>query len=109
MAHIGVRTATHKLIHYWKQDAYELFDLTKDPTEQHNLLHSQSDSEKQEIAAKFSELKAELIRLQKEYNDEDLYADPATWPKGSADGPWDAYRQTGVRTVQQAVKDIGAE
>ena len=37
-AHYGVRTATHKLIYYWKKDAYELFDLTKDPTEQHNLL-----------------------------------------------------------------------
>lgn len=109
VAHLGVRTATHKLIHYWKQDAYELFDLTKDPTEQHNLLHSQSDSEKPEIAAKFSELKAELIRLQKEYNDDGLYADPATWPKSSADGPWDAYKPTGIRTVQQAVSDIGAE
>jgi hypothetical protein len=31
MAHLGVRTATHKLIHYWKKDAYELFDLTADP------------------------------------------------------------------------------
>jgi hypothetical protein len=37
VAHLGVRTATHKLIHYWKQDAYELFDLTADPTEQRNL------------------------------------------------------------------------
>jgi hypothetical protein len=34
----GVRTATHKLIHYWKQDAWELFDLVADPAEQHNLL-----------------------------------------------------------------------
>jgi len=31
VAHLGVRTATHKLIHYWKKDAYELFDLTADP------------------------------------------------------------------------------
>ncbi|NBS33211.1 MAG: DUF4976 domain-containing protein, partial [Planctomycetia bacterium] len=37
-AHYGVRTASHKLIHYWKKDAWELFDLTTDPTEQHNLL-----------------------------------------------------------------------
>ncbi len=28
-AHLGVRTATHKLIYYWKKDAYEMFDLTK--------------------------------------------------------------------------------
>jgi hypothetical protein len=30
-AHYGVRTATHKLIHYWKQGAWELFDLRSDP------------------------------------------------------------------------------
>ena len=60
-AHLGVRTATHKLIHYWKADAYELFDLTKDPTEQRNLLHSASDATKPEVAAKFAELKTELV------------------------------------------------
>jgi arylsulfatase A-like enzyme len=38
-AHLGVRTATHKLIHYWKKDAYEMFDLVQDPNEQRNLLH----------------------------------------------------------------------
>ena len=26
-AHYGVRTATHKLIHFWKKDQWELFDL----------------------------------------------------------------------------------
>jgi hypothetical protein len=98
-----VRTATHKLIHYWKQDAYELFDLKADPTEQRNLLHSQADSQQPEIAAKFAELKTELARLQKEYQDEGLYADPATWPAGSADGPWDAYQPVGVKTVSEAI------
>ncbi len=36
-AHYGVRTLTHKLIHYWKKDQWELFDLAADPSELHNL------------------------------------------------------------------------
>ena len=102
-AHLGVRTATHKLIHYWKTGAYELFDLTKDPTEQRNLLHSAADATKPEVAAKFAELKAEIARLQKEFKDDGQYADPATWPKGSADGPFDAYRPTGTKTIAEAI------
>ena len=35
-AHYGVRTATHKLIYYWKKDQWELYDLTNDPDELHN-------------------------------------------------------------------------
>ena len=105
VAHLGVRTATHKLIHYWKQDAYELFDLTADPSEQRNLLHSPSDVSDPAIAAKFAELKAELARLKQEYSDNDnLYADPATWPEGSADGPWDAYVASGVMTISEAIE-----
>jgi hypothetical protein len=102
-AHLGVRTATHKLIHYWKKDAYELYDLTKDPTEQHNLLYDAKDAKQPEVAAKFSELKAELTRLQKEYKDDGQYADPATWPAGSADGPFDAYKPAGTKTVSEAI------
>jgi arylsulfatase A-like enzyme len=104
-AHLGVRTATHKLIHYWKQDAYELFDLIADPTEQHNLLHSPSEAQQPSVAAKFAELKAELTRLKQEYEDtDDLYADPKTWPAGSADGPWDAYQTMGTKTVAAAIQ-----
>ena len=58
-AHYGVRTATHKLIHYWKKDAWELFDLTRDPTEQRNIA---GDPEQ---ASKLADLKAEIARLQK--------------------------------------------
>ncbi|MCO6455448.1 MAG: sulfatase [Pirellulaceae bacterium] len=104
-AHLGVRTATHKLIHYWKQDAYELFDLAADPNEQRNLLHAPSDAQDPAIAARFAELKAELARLKVQYGDtDDLYADPATWPAGSADGPWDAYQATGTKTVAEAIQ-----
>lgn len=102
-AHLGVRTATHKLIHYWKPDAYEMFDLSSDPTEQRNLLHPAADARTPEVAAKFAELKAEIARLQKEYQDDGQYADPATWPAGSADGPFESYQPAGVRTVAEAI------
>jgi arylsulfatase A-like enzyme len=100
-AHYGVRTATHKLIYYWKKDAYELFDLTKDPTEQNNLLYA--DAQKPEVAKVFSELKAEMARLQKQYKDDGQYADPATWPQGSADGPFPGHTAAGEKTVAQAI------
>lgn len=103
VAHLGVRTATHKLIHYWKQDAYELFDLTKDPTEQRNLLFSDADAKSPEVVTKFAELKAELAKLQQQYKDDGRYADPATWPKGSADGPWDAYQASGSKSISEAI------
>ena len=31
--HYGVRTQRHKLIHFYNLDAWELFDLEKDPNE----------------------------------------------------------------------------
>jgi arylsulfatase A-like enzyme len=99
-AHLGVRTPTHKLISYWTKDAYELFDLTTDPNEQHNLLFDRADDP--EVAAKFAELKAEIARLQDEYKDDGLYADPATWPKGSSDGPF-YERPLGEKTVREAM------
>jgi arylsulfatase A-like enzyme len=102
-AHLGVRTATHKLIHYWKQDAYELFDLANDPTEQRNLVFGPSDAWKPGTAAKFAELKTEIARLQKELKDDGQYADPATWPKGSADGPFDDKQPVGTKTVAEAM------
>jgi hypothetical protein len=102
-AHFGVRTATHKLVYYWKKDAYEMFDLTQDPTEQRNLLFGPSDAWKPGTAAKFSELKAEITRLQKEYRDDGQYADPATWPKGGSDGPFDDKQPAGTKTVAEAI------
>jgi arylsulfatase A-like enzyme len=101
-AHYGVRTATHKLIYYWKKDAYELFDLVADPTEQHNLLFAPEEEAKPEVAQKFAELKAELARLQKEFKDDGQFADPATWPKDSADGPF-TQQLIGTKTVAEAI------
>lgn len=102
-AHYGVRTKTHKLIYYWDKDSYELFDLVKDPTEQHNLLYSEADSANPENQKLFTDLKAEITRLQKEYHDDGQYADPATWPAGSADGPFSAYAPMGNKTVAEAM------
>ncbi len=102
-AHLGVRTNTHKLIYYWKKDAYEMFDIVSDPTEQHNLLFSESDASRPDVKSKFAELKAEIQRLQKQYGDEEQFADPATWPNTSADGPFNDKQPKGTQSVAQAI------
>jgi arylsulfatase A-like enzyme len=68
-AHYGVRTATHKLIYFWKKDQWELFDLVNDPYELHNL-YGQPNQE-----ALTATLKAELARLKREMRDDDQLAD----------------------------------
>jgi arylsulfatase A-like enzyme len=68
-AHYGVRTATHKLIYFWKKEQWELYDLVKDPDELHNIYN---DGAQKELVA---ELKSELYRLKKEVKDDDQYAD----------------------------------
>jgi arylsulfatase A-like enzyme len=103
-AHLGVRTASHKLIHYWEKNDYEMFDLTKDPTEQHNLLHDEAGAKKPEVVAKFAELKAEITRLKAEFKDNGEYAAAADWPAGGVDGPFDQYQPTGRKTVADAIK-----
>ncbi len=102
-AHLGVRTATHKLIYYWKKNAYEMFDLTKDPTEQHNLLFANAESKQPDVAAKFADLKAEISRLQKEFRDDGQYANSADWPAGSADGPFGDKKPLGIKSVAEAI------
>jgi arylsulfatase A-like enzyme len=77
-AHYGVRTLTHKLICYWKQDQWELFDLSKDPQETSNL-YGQPGQER--LTA---ELKAELQRLKKELADDDQFANEQ--PPNGVDG-----------------------
>ncbi len=103
-AHLGVRTKTHKLIYYWKMDAYEMFDLVKDPNEQHNLLFSAEEASQPKIAAKFKELKTEIVRLQKEFKDDGQYADPVTWPKGGTGGPFNDHQPAGRKTVAEAME-----
>ena len=67
-AHYGIRTTTHKLIHFWKLDQWELFNLAKDPGELRNLY---TDPAQQTLV---TQLKAELYRLKKEVKDEDQFA-----------------------------------
>ncbi len=67
-AHYGVRTLTHKLIHYWKKDQWELYDLNRDPREMRNIYE---DPAQNKVIAK---LKKELARLKTELQDNDEFA-----------------------------------
>jgi arylsulfatase A-like enzyme/pimeloyl-ACP methyl ester carboxylesterase/ABC-type molybdate transport system substrate-binding protein len=67
-AHYGLRTATHKLIHYWTKGQWELFDLRSDPQELRNL-YGQPGQE-----AVTAELEATLARLRRELEDDDRFA-----------------------------------
>ncbi len=62
--HYGVRTKRYKLIHFYKKNEWELFDLESDPNELNNL-HGRP-----EHAGLFSELEAELKRLRAFYGEE---------------------------------------
>lgn len=77
--HYGVRTETHKLIHFWTKNQWEMFDLANDPHEQKNL-YGQPGYEKLT-----DQLKKELYRLKKELKDEDQFADEQ--PPPGVDGP----------------------
>jgi arylsulfatase A-like enzyme len=78
--HYGVRTETHKLIYFPTIKEWECFDLVLDPSEMRNIYNEPTA---QTVVGK---LKEELARIKKEVGDtEDLYQDPATWPKGTAD------------------------
>ena len=106
-AHYGVRTASHKLIHYWKKDAWELFNLQNDPTEQHNLLFDPAEAGSPEVATTFAALKAQIARLQQEYEDDGRYADPAEWPKGGSGGDMAGKQTLGEKTVTEAIALLG--
>ena len=102
--HYGVRTARHKLIHYWKKDAWELFDLVADPHEQRNLLFGDAAGRSPEVAKLFADMQAELSRLRALYEDDDLYADPKTRPAGGVDGAAADRTPLGAKTPAAAIK-----
>ena len=52
----------------------------------------------------FEELKAEIARLQEQYKDEGQFADPATWPKGGSDGPFDDKKPVGKKSIAEAMQ-----
>ncbi|MFX4271535.1 sulfatase family protein [Propionibacteriaceae bacterium Y1685] len=95
-AHYGVRTRTHKYIHYYGDGlgapgssevifdpVDELYDLVADPAELRNVADDPS------YAEILTELKSELARLQQHYGDEP-YAGPGTshptWGKHTSSG-----------------------
>jgi len=62
--HYGIRTQRYKLIHFYHDiDAWELYDMEKDPEELNNLYDDPA------YAGVVKKLKAELARLQKHYGD----------------------------------------
>ncbi len=80
-----------------------MYDLTKDPLEQHNLLFDKDGANQADVAGLFTQLNAEIARLQKQYKDDGQYADPATWPKGSVDGNFGARKPLGEMSVSEAI------
>jgi arylsulfatase A-like enzyme len=68
-AHYGIRTETHKLIHFWKKDQWECYDLVADPDEMRNIY---SDPAAQPVVTR---LKEQLWKLKKELKDDDRFAD----------------------------------
>ena len=78
-AHYGLRTRTHKLIHFWKKDQWELFDLVKDPYELHNLYGERG------FEGVTAALKQQLAQLKRELRDDDQLASEQL-PNG-VDGP----------------------
>jgi arylsulfatase A-like enzyme len=77
-AHYGVRTATHKLIHFWTRDQWECFDLARDPQELRNVYGDPA------YAETVAGLKKELARLKLEVQDNDEFA--LTQPPPGVDG-----------------------
>jgi arylsulfatase A-like enzyme len=59
--HYGVRTARHKLIHFYQLDEWELYDLKNDPREMHSVYDDP------QYAGVVRELKAEIDRLRRQY------------------------------------------
>jgi len=80
-----------------------MYDLVADPAELHNLLFDDVEAWSPDVAQVFADLKAEIARLQQEYGDDGLYADPRTWPAGSADGPFEGKAPLGTKTVPEAI------
>lgn len=61
--HLGIRGQKYKLIYFYTVNEWELYDLEKDPVEQHNLIHSTA------YEKVFLLMKKELIKLRDLYDD----------------------------------------
>ena len=67
--HLGVRTETHKLIHFYEDNVWELYDLRADRNELNNI-YGRAGTE--EVTA---QLKEKLVALQKQYGEEQFIAE----------------------------------
>jgi arylsulfatase A-like enzyme len=76
-AHYGIRTDTHKLIHFWKKDQWELYDLVRDPDEMNNLAGDPA------FRPLLDQLRTRLARLKQEVGDTDQFA--AELPRDDVD------------------------
>ena len=75
--HYGIRTERYKLVHYYQNDEWELFDLVEDPDDQVNLYGTAGYGDIER------ELKVRLIALREQY--EVPQEDPqAPWYHGPA-------------------------
>lgn len=63
LQHLGVRTNRYKLIYFYTVNEWQLYDLLKDPEEQHNLI---ADKKYKTVLAN---LKATLTKLRDQYDD----------------------------------------
>lgn len=66
LQHLGVRTERYKLIYFYTVNEWQLFDLLKDPSEQHNLIHNKAYS------GILADMKKELLRLRDQYDDHEV-------------------------------------
>jgi arylsulfatase A-like enzyme len=72
--HYGVRTHRYKLIRFYQFDEWEFYDLQNDPDELTNQYNNP------EYADEIAEMKQELERLRKQYDDDsDVAVMPAEW------------------------------
>ncbi len=63
LQHLGVRGERYKLIYFYPVNEWELYDLKKDPDEQHNLIRSAA------YQKTYLQMKAELLKLRDQYDD----------------------------------------
>ena len=74
--HFGVRTETHKLMTFYQYGEWEFYDLENDPDELTNQYNNPA------YADQIAELKVELERLRKHYQDDsDVSLKPEEWQK----------------------------
>lgn len=65
--HYGIKTERYKLIHFYKEDLWELFDLHRDPSEMNNIY------DKPQTGSISNKLKQELLSLQDKYEVDEEY------------------------------------